>query len=239
MTVHQPITQKMQTLVDEWTQAYDRRAIFLHCYMLMTRNMLAAIESGEFHDPDWVRPLLHRFSDYYFDALEAYESQNPNTPKVWQRAHDASQEEKVAVLQHLLLGVNAHINYDLVLTLVEMLETEWDALDESMRKWRYADHCHVNAIIARTIDSVQDQVVEILVPKMDLVDRLLGPFDEWMASRLISHWREEVWQHAVQLLESSDDADRLRLQQYIEQETLKRAAAILFEDGPVAISSLI
>lgn len=239
MTVQRPITERMRTLIHGWTQAHDRRAIFLHCYMLMTGNMLIAIESGEFHDPDWVRPLLHRFSDYYFDALEAYESQNPSTPKVWQRAHDASQEAKVAVLQHLLLGMNAHINYDLVLTLVEMLEAEWDALDESMRKWRYADHCHVNAIIAGTIDSVQDQVVEILVPKMDLLDGLLGPFDEWMASRLITHWREEVWQHAILLLESPGDAESLRIRQYIEQETLKRAAAILFEDGPVAISSLI
>ncbi|HEX6306396.1 MAG TPA: DUF5995 family protein [Anaerolineales bacterium] len=239
MTVQRPITERMQTQIHEWTRAYDRRAIFLNCYMFMTRNMLAAIESGEFHDPAWIRQLLHRFADYYFEALEAYEKRSPKTPKVWRRVHDVTQEEPIAVLQHLLLGINAHINYDLVLTLVELLEGEWKGLDKPMRALRYADHCHVNAIIARTIDSVQDQVVEIFVPKMDLVDRLLGPFDEWMASRLITHWREEVWQHAILLLESRGDAESLRIRQYIEQETLKRAAAILFEDGPVAISSLI
>lgn len=239
MTVQQPITERMQTLVQAWIQASDKRAIFLNCYLLMTRNMLTAIESGEFHDADWVRPLLQRFADYYFEALEAYDHGSPTTPKVWQRAHDAAQRKKVAVLQHLLLGVNAHINFDLVLTLVELLEGEWNELDEDVRTMRYTDHCQVNAIIGRTIDAVQDEVIEVLLPEMDYVDRLLGPFDEWMTSRLISRWREEVWQHAVQLLECSTQADRTRLQQRIEKRTLKRAGAILFEDGPVAISSLI
>ena len=88
---------------------------------MMTNNMLIAIDQDEFHDPEWVSILLHRFADYYFEALDKYEAGDIQTPVVWEVAHDAATERKIFVLQNLLLGVNAHINYDLVVTLVELL----------------------------------------------------------------------------------------------------------------------
>lgn len=76
----------------------------------MTRNMLAAIKSGEFNDSVWVSILLHRFADYYFDALSAYEQESEHTPAVWLRVHNAALSEDTLILQNLLLGINAHIN---------------------------------------------------------------------------------------------------------------------------------
>jgi hypothetical protein len=238
MIDHRLVTERMQNWIDQWSMLSDPRVIFLNCYLLMTRNMLAAIEAGEFHDPNWVRPLLNRFAEYYFEALQAYEEHQSTTPKVWLRAHDAARVAKVSVLQHLMLGINAHINYDLVLTLVEMLQNEWVVLTKNLRKNRYLDHCHVNAVIARTIDNVQDDVVEVLAPELDFVDKFLGPVDEWLASQLITRWREEVWQHAVRLLESSDPQEQLEIHQKIENITLERANLILLKERPTSISSL-
>lgn len=61
----------MNELLQQWEQTDDRRAIFLGCYALMTRNMLAGLNTGQFHDPRWVRALLEHFAGYYFDALDA------------------------------------------------------------------------------------------------------------------------------------------------------------------------
>jgi len=207
--------------------------------MLMTRNTLATIDAGEFDDGTWVHALLHRFADYYFDALEVYEQERTAAPAVWQRSHNATFNPETQVLQNLMLGVNAHINYDLVLTLVDMLEPEWASSSEDHRARRYDDHCHVNVIIGRTIDIVQDSVIERESPSMDIVDKLLGPIDEWVTSSLISHWRDEVWEKAVLILETADPGDRERLRQVIETETLERADAILFLDGPGAIKTLL
>jgi hypothetical protein len=112
----------MQSLVQELEKVSDRRAIFLDCYVRMTQNMFEAIEAGEFNDSSWVHTLLHRFADYYFEALRAYELDSPTTSAVWRLVHRAAGQAKTRVLQNLVLGINAHINYDLVLTLVEMLE---------------------------------------------------------------------------------------------------------------------
>ena len=234
-----PVTQRMQSLVQHWEAASDRRSIFLSCYMLMTLNMLAAIDIGEFNDSIWVNGLLHRFADYYFDALEAYERDSPATPAVWRLTHDAARRPETQVLQNLLLGVNAHINYDLVLTLVDVLEREWAGLPTSHRARCYADHCHVNDVIGRTIDAVQDRVIERLTPAMDLVDKLLGPLDEWMISRLITRWRDEVWGQAVQLMETPEPGERERLRRQVEAASLRRANAILLDGSLLVFKQLL
>jgi hypothetical protein len=216
----------MRRHVGDWESTGDRRAIFLGCYLRMTENMLGAIGDGEFHDAAWVSALLHHFADYYFNALAAYDRGDPNTPAVWQQTHDAARNPETMVLQNLLLGVNAHINYDLVLALVDMLSPEWGGLDAGGRTRRYEDHDHVNDVIARTVDCVQDEVVERYAPEMDLIDKLLGPVDEWLAASLIRRWRDEVWDHAVEMLEAPEKQRRIRSEK-IERAALNRAARFL------------
>jgi hypothetical protein len=206
---------------------------------MMTQNVLAAIEEREFHDPAWVHRILHHFADYYFVALEAYERDPATAPPVWQLAFNATRDPGPLALQKLLLGVNAHINYDLVLTLVDLLEAEWPGLDESQRSERYLDHCRINEVIGRTIDAVQDQVLEPAMPVMDIVDRLLGRLDEYMLTRLIAHWRDTVWQHTVRLLETGDPDERARLIQRVEAETLRHARAIGLTDWRAALDELL
>src|SRR5512139_2153773 len=221
------VFQRMTMLVDQWQAAHDRRAIFLGCYRLMTRDMLDAIEAGRFHDGEWVSRLLERFASYYFAALDRFDQDGPGTPPVWKVAFDAARDEDVTTLQHLLLGVNAHINFDLVFSLDDLLRPEWASLTDLQREERHADHELVNRIIGETTDAVQDQVVERFSPWTDYVDKLLGPVDEWLTSRLISHWREDVWDTAVRYLEARDADTRAELRRQIEQSAVERSTLML------------
>jgi len=123
--------------------------------------------------------------------------------------------------RNLLLGVNAHINYDLALALVDILEPEWASLSEEQRAIRYQDHCHVNRVIGRTIDAVQDEVLEKAMPVMETIDKIMGPVDEMLISRLLAHWRESVWHNAVRMLEVQAAGDRTSLVKHIEEEVLE------------------
>jgi hypothetical protein len=211
----------MQELVSQWEAMADRRATFLTCYMMMTRNMISAVDHREFEDPGWVNGLLHRFANYYFVALESYERDPATAPRVWQLAHDATRAPRGFARREMLLGVSAHINYGLVFALLDLLEPEWDALSEDQRAACYADHCRVNGVIGRTIDAVQDQVLERDSRLMAVIDDLLGPVDEALTSRLISGWRETVWRNAMRLLEIREPGGRDRLIEEIEQEALR------------------
>lgn len=226
-TRYRTVTEQMQALVAHWEKNGDHRCIFLDCYRRMTDNMLASLEAERFHDEEWVNRLLHRFAEYYFEALDAYEGEKSHSPAVWQLTHDVAAQEETSVLQHLLLGVNAHINYDLALALRDLLSPEWDSLSPEARQQRYEDHLLVNQIIAETIDTVQDEVVERHDPDLDLIDKLFGPVDEWAIAQVIARWRDDVWETACRLLEVEAEAEQEQIRAHLEARSLRRARIFL------------
>jgi hypothetical protein len=215
--------ERMFALSEHWERLGDNRSIFLRCYAMMTENMLCALGNGRFDDVQWVSALLRNFASYYFDALEEYEQGCGGTPKIWVHAHDATRERDLFVLQHLALGINAHINFDLVFALNDMLLPEWNALPPHLRRQRRDDHQKVNTIIAETVDAVQDSLVERHVPWLDLVDDLFGPVDEFLVSRMIANWRDEVWEQAVTMVEAPDSETRDALRSQVEVGAMRRA----------------
>ncbi|HUF38026.1 MAG TPA: DUF5995 family protein [Anaerolineales bacterium] len=230
----EPVVARMGALIRDWEATGNPQAVFLRCYRMMTSNTHVAITRGEFVDPRWVNGFLNRFADYYFKALEVYEVDPPSAPLVWQLAHDTTRDPGTLPVQNLLLGVNAHINFDLVLTLEELLCPEWGSLSREQRGERYHDYTYINDIIARTIDGVQDEILDPVMPVMDILDRLMGRVDELLVSMLIRKWRESVWKHARSLLEAGTDDERKALVDLVEEDALKIGGMIrgLLEPGP-------
>ncbi len=223
----QPVVAKMEQHIARWEAEQDSRSVFLSCYRLMTINMYQALEEGQFADPVWVGALLEHFANYYFIALEAYEAGDHATPEAWQIAFQAAKQPGLSVIQHLLLGVNAHINYDLVLAEVDLLDPEWPGLTPEQRASRQADHERVNQVIGETIDAVQDTILEPRQPRLEILDRLMGGLDEWLISRLIRHWRAEVWETALNFLETPDPESRASLRRMRSTQVVRMADTIL------------
>jgi hypothetical protein len=216
----------MAAQVAQWDEASDGRAIFLDCYRTMTDAVVERIVAGAFVDGEWVGRLLDRFADYYFVSIDGGVDVIA-VPEPWVLAHAAAVGHDAAPLQLLLAGVNAHINYDLVLTLVDLLDDEWPASTPEHRAARRRDYDLVNVVIADTADLVQDEVLERRSPWLDVVDRGLGRLDERMAVRLLSGWRTRVWRQATDLLERRDPADRAERIAAIERQCARRARWIL------------
>ncbi|MBK6622254.1 MAG: hypothetical protein IPG32_15740 [Saprospirales bacterium] len=230
--------RQMEQLLGELENSRDGRASFLGCYCLMTENMLSAVEQGEFRDNSWMRNFIDHFAAYYLRGFEKYEKDKERAPKVWVLAHDHAARDSCATIQKLLLGVNAHINFDLALTVVDLLGPEWAELDEDQRSIRFADYCHVNEIIGETIDKVQDQILETDSRGMELLDTYLGRLDEWLISRLIRAWRSEVWEQAGAMLVATEEAQRAGQISALEEKTLLRGEAILFKNGVRSLNDL-
>jgi hypothetical protein len=237
MITPHPVLQTMASFIESWKQYADRRAIFLTCYSMMTDNMIQALEAGEFEDQVWVEALVHRFADYYFEALHAYDTGVVAPASVWNYTFEAARTSELHVIQDLLLGVNAHICYDLVFVLVEQLP-DWSTLTEAEQAIRYRDHCHVNEIIFRTTHQVQEEVVKPYDPMLGTVDVWMGAVDEWILHQLIVKWRDEVWQFATRLLCCATKQEIEAVQEMVEQRTLQRAAAIAGAQGLRGLSAI-
>lgn len=221
----------MYDLLQSMEARGDQRAAFLHCYSLMSRNMVSALEAGRFHDRDWMRRFIDHFAEYYFNALDGYERDKSAAPPVWVLAHDTALHSSCSLMQKLLLGVNAHINFDLALTVTDLLDEAWPKLSPAERQRHIEDYQLVNEIIGNSIDEVQDHVLAPHSPSMAHLDRLMGRVDEWLISGLITSWRREVWGQACQLLDAPRPADREHLRAQLEAKTVKRGEAILFRKG--------
>jgi hypothetical protein len=215
---------RMDYTIECWEKTSDNRQIFLRCYNMMSSNMYEAVKHGRFSDAEWVNQLVVRFSEYYFEALDHYEQFSAQTPEVWKQAHDTTLRQKLHVLQNLLIGVNAHINYDLPLALYDCLKRDWNAYDEITKSSTKSDHELVNIIIGETIDAVQDDVIAPMSPAMAVLDKLMGRMDEWLLSRLIRSWRGNVWEVTQKLLQADSPESRevIRLQQEIKVLNLSK-----------------
>ena len=217
----------MRSRAQEWQLANDRRHYFLDTYRLMTSRMQEAIAQGHFHDSVWIHNLLERFAQYYFDSLEACATCAVDRPRIWEFTFRATRSCRLHVMQYILLGVNAHINYDLVLTLRELLADDWAGMPEAQRLSRHQDHLKVNTIIAQTIDQVQDEIIEEAAPFMDVIDRIMGRADEYLLSKLIENWRNIVWDHTMQMLADPDAQAMEQIRLEVERRAFGIARKIL------------
>jgi hypothetical protein len=110
-----------------------------------------------------------------------------------------------------------------VLAVADLLEPEWQTLSAEGRRARYEDYCHVNAAIGKTIDAVQESILEPNEPIMAVVDTLFGPVDEWLVSRGIAHWRNEVWEHAIKRVDTPEGPMREFLREQVEAAAMRWA----------------
>lgn len=207
----------------DWEQTEDQRCTFLKCYALMSSNVADAVKQGRFIHSEWVSDLMVNFAEYYFNALDKYESELTTTPPVWKYTHDITLQSDKKVVRNLILGVNAHINYDLPLTLYDCLKDEWAALDEISKKSRLSDHLLINQVITNTIDSVQDSIISPQSRIMAVMDKAMGRIDEWFISGMISGWRQDVWDCAVTMLNAHDRNSRDEIVRKLEQRVINKA----------------
>src|SRR5712672_100448 len=99
----------------------DQRRYFHATYQRTTIAVADEIKRGGFDDPEWVERWDVAFAGLYLDALEiALAGQRPTRP--WDIAFSAPAD--LPALRHVLLGMNAHINYDLPQALVAVITDE-------------------------------------------------------------------------------------------------------------------
>jgi hypothetical protein len=85
---------------------------FAALYYRMTLAVRDAVLRGEFENGSRMEQMDVIFARRYFDALDTWQAGGIPTES-WRIAFEATKEDRIAVMQHLLLGMNAHINLDL------------------------------------------------------------------------------------------------------------------------------
>jgi hypothetical protein len=85
---------------------------FAAVYRGVTRTVKDKIAAGTFQDNERMTRFDIAFASRYLDAISAWRRGGTVTES-WLTSFDRSKDESLVILQHLLLGVNAHMNLDL------------------------------------------------------------------------------------------------------------------------------
>jgi Family of unknown function (DUF5995) len=174
----------------------DRRAIFASVYRLTTRRMAESIDSGLFADTVWMQRYQTEFANHYRQALHHHAIGNLSAvPKPWRLAMDAAASGRTLIWQDVLLGMNAHINYDLPFA-VEAVGIE----PELAEKLKY--HTAVNAVLSSVNDELIAMLGTLYGAQYAMIDSAMGSLDEVLLGTGMGTARSNAWRNAVLLASS-------------------------------------
>ena len=133
------LLSRMDALLQPMRAAGDERQHFLATYMRTTLAVKHEIERGAFVDDAWTERWDIAFADLYLDALDVWNATGA-APGPWRIAFEAANATpRVPPIRHLLLGMNAHINYDLPQALIQVI-TDQEFDDPALVQRRSRDH---------------------------------------------------------------------------------------------------
>jgi hypothetical protein len=211
----------------------DRSAqrIFLETYRRTTLAVGKAVRDGSFEDPEWVERWDVVFADLYLAALDLDLEGSPDVPRPWRLAFDAP--IGLPALRHVLLGINAHINYDLPQALLAVIP-DHDFTDVRVLARRGRDHARIDAVLSGRVAAEDSELGAVSPPTV--VDRLLQPLNRLSSKRFLREARRKVWHNTLELQRArvtGIDAYAARL---AELEVLSAARiADLLAPGPVLL----
>jgi hypothetical protein len=176
------------TEIDGALPAVDGISCFNKLYLAVTQNVLAGVGQATFEDPRFLSALDVSFANLYFAALRAFDSGSPDTPRAWQPLFEARANRAVAPIQFALAGMNAHINRDLPVALIQTFA----ALGLSPREdsAQHADFEKVNQLLATTEKQVKELYLDDLTRKLDME---FGAVDDVVAIWSVAAAREAAW----------------------------------------------
>jgi len=189
----------------------DRRGWFTAMYRQTTRAVRARLVAGGFDDPERMERFVERFAARYLDPLHHWREGRP-VPRSWRVAFGAGPDE--VILQHLLLGMNAHVNLDLAVVAAETCPGR-----EIMSL--HDDFMRVNDILGALLPKVR-ACIGRFSPLLDVIDRVGGGEDDEVLNFSIRVARNEAWSQALVLASTGEPSRRAQL-----IDSLDRGVAVL------------
>jgi Family of unknown function (DUF5995) len=226
------VTRRMQERLDGLPPGLAHRRIFLATYLRTTLAVGEALDGARFEDPTWVERWDTAFADLYLDAHDAdLAGDSSRVTRPWRLAFGAPAE--LPALRHVLLGINAHINYDLPQALLTVI-TDEEFGDRPLVDRRRRDHERIDGVLSSRVAAEDDELASS--GARSLLDVALTPLNRLSSKRFLREAREKVWHNTTELQQArvlGRDAYRRRL---AELELLSAAKiADLLAPGPVLL----
>jgi hypothetical protein len=199
---------------------------FAVLYRKVTLKVKEGIENNFFDDGPRMEKLDVIFALRYLDAFKSWKNKTASTQS-WKYTFDWGSENRIIVLQHLLLGMNAHINLDLGIAAAQISRnTNIDELENDFNK--------INEILSSLVIEVENHLSKIW-PMLKRILKWTNKVDDFLVDFSMELARDGAWKFAKTLSKvSSETAKKL-----IDARDIKVAKKARLVTQPGTIASII
>ncbi len=187
------INDVIQALDDVISKSQDEQSpvgYFAALYRKVTLKVKEGIEQDYFEDGPRMEQLDVIFAKRYLLALEQYKS-NTNPIVSWNRSFEYTKRYWPTVFQHLMMGMNAHINLDLGIAAAQVsINKDISRLENDFNR--------INEVLAGLVEDVQHDLTEIW-PELKWVLKVFGRVDNWLINFSMKLARNGAWRFATKL----------------------------------------
>jgi Family of unknown function (DUF5995) len=215
------VVRTLDQVITWATQEESTIGYFAVLYKRSTVAIRQALNDGKFYDP----PLMERFdavfAGRYFDALNAYfypDEYPGGLTLPWEVAFVRQELGHSTMLQHMMAGLNAHINFDLGLATAKMVPNSLQAFEH--------DFNLINAIVATQIRGMLDEVQK-LSPGVLWIRRAI-PDEVGLIKQVLIKFRQSGWFFAIFLAEHPGKA----IEKQVNQMSWAAALSAWYLDPP-------
>ncbi|MBA2499912.1 MAG: hypothetical protein H0V30_09325 [Chitinophagaceae bacterium] len=211
------VLDQLDAIIHWCRQHQHRNGYFATLYKRMTLTVKQGIENMIFDDGPRMERLMVIFANRYLLAWESYNNNQPCT-NAWCATFDACQQNDLAVLQHLLLGINTHINLDLGIACAQTVRG--DQIHELQ-----PDFDRINEVIASLMEHMQTALANIWFP-LRFLQKITNNKEEAVLNFSLSTARKTAWANAItfSLLNEKMDTEHIN---FVDQRVVDIAKRII------------
>ena len=217
------VIERLDEVVGRARRDRSRNGYFAALYRKVTVSVRDGIRAGRFEDGERLERLDVIFANRYLEAVAAAERGERPT-RSWQVSFTAASGWWPIVLQHLLLGMNAHINLDLGIAAARTAPGgELAGLENDFNR--------INDVLAELTGGVKEELAAVW-PRLRRLDRKAGRVDDRVIQFSITKARDHAWKLAQRLapLATEDQAAEIAT----ADRKVAKLGHVIWRPGPIA-----
>lgn len=216
-TTIEEVIQRLTQIVEDSKAKESRLGYFAALYRQVTVTVKQRIDDGDYFDDNKrMENFDVIFANRYLDAFDQMQSGSEPTHS-WDYAFQASRQWWPITLQHLLLGINAHINLDLGIAAFETVGPQG-------LPTLHGDFNKINDLLADLVGGVKEKLAMVW-PPLRWLNRYFGDVETGVINFSMTKARDAAWSLAQELAELNEK-DRDQAIARRDNETLSLSHAI-------------
>lgn len=181
------VVARLEAIINDCATRDCRSGYFAVLYHRVTKRVGDCVLRGDFEDCARMERVDVIFAKRYIDAYDAWRAGQPCSES-WRIAFEGTDKRAPLILQHLLLGMNAHINLDLGIAAADAMEGY--TLEEV-----HQDFLAINQVLADLLDEVEIALAKAN-PLMKLLFLQWHKYDDMLVNFSMKIARSGAWEFA-------------------------------------------